>query len=169
MEEWHPIGDRFPKYSISTWGRVMNEKTGHIVAQSRNQQGFPKVSINDDTGRRSTVEVVRLVAHTFVPGYSAQNDTPIHLDGNKEHTFVENVAWRPRWFAARYHQQFKRQSPYHMTVPIIEIATERVFDNSLEAAQAFGVLERDILNSCSNHEATYPDGAAFRLLSDNAY
>jgi hypothetical protein len=165
MEEWAPVGDEFPNYSVSTYGRVRNDLTKRILSQAKNNTGYMKVGINNYDGIRCTLEVTRLVATTFLPGRTDSNSTPIHLDGNKEHTFLDNLAWRPRWFAARYHAQFKN-TKYRMTEPIVELKTGRVFDDSLQAARAFGVLERDIVLSTVMHDDVYPDGYTFRLQSD---
>lgn len=163
MEVWVPLTDHgYPDYEISNWGQIRQTRNGRAIAQSRNTTGCMRVSLVDDTGARATVLVSRLVAQVFVPGYSYIHNTPIHLDGNKEHGFADNLAWRPRWFAIQYHRQFRHRR-HRIESPIVEVTTGQQFDNSLEAARAFGVLERDILMSTANHTEVFPDARSFRL------
>lgn len=161
MEEWVPLDPQFPGYQISSYGQVMNPR-GHCLAQSKNNTGYMKVGMKDHTGTRRTVEVTRLVAITFVPGQDSQNDTPIHLDGNREHTFASNLMWRPRWFAAKFHQQFRDRSCYTQ-VPIVELKTGQVFADSHQAITTLGILERDVMLSHVNHSTIFPGGYTFRI------
>lgn len=165
MEEiWVTLGSQYPEYDVSNLGQIRNNRSGRVIAQSKNNTGFMKVAINDFRGDRRTVEVTRLVAFNFVQGYSPQNDTPIHLDGNREHTFADNLAWRPRWFAVLFHKQF-HDPRYHIDAPILEPNLKRVFPNSLEAAKALGVLEQHIMLSTVNGTPTYPDGYTFEMIA----
>ena len=44
MEEWKIIED-FPNYSISNKGNVMNNKTGNIISQQKQYNGYYIVSM----------------------------------------------------------------------------------------------------------------------------
>lgn len=164
MEElWIPIHG-FPGYSISDWGRVVNDKTGRIMSQTRNQQGFLKVGLMQG-GRQQTVTVAYLVADNFMPDRPRHFDTIIHLDGNREHTFAGNLLWRPRHIAVRYHAQFYEDNPkYRIHAPIENIETGARFENSWDAATAYGLLEKDIALDLINMRGVRPTGQLFRIV-----
>ncbi len=69
MEETWQVLDEFDNYEISSWGRVLNTSTNHMMALSKNQRGFYKVSLLHKEGYRRTVQLNLLVAHAFIPGY----------------------------------------------------------------------------------------------------
>ena len=62
-------------------------------------------------------------------------DTPINLDGDRHNNRVENLTWRPRWFAIKYNQQFRH--PYENPIParIMDLKTGEVSENSFQCAQ----------------------------------
>jgi hypothetical protein len=103
------------------------------------------------------------VAHTFVQGYTDIFNTPIHLNGNKQHDWADNLVWRPRWFAFKYHVQFVNRPPY-VPEPIIDIDTGEEFFDSRKAAVKYGLLEKDIFLSTSNHTHVFPSGQIFQIL-----
>lgn len=153
----------YPDYSVSNWGRVANEKTGRPMALSRNQQDYVKVSLVNNRGDRRTAQVNHLVASVFLqPPPSAAFDTLIHLDGNKDHTFATNLAWRPRWFALQYHKQFIDRAPF-VPEPVWDGETREQFFDSRHAAKKFGLLEKDIFRSTCTGIRVFPTGQTFRI------
>jgi hypothetical protein len=106
MEVWRQIYE-FPGYSVSNMGRVRNDETGRIMALSRNQYGIVNVGLV--LGRKQYKRsVALLVADAFLPTWESEVFTsPIHLNGDRSDCRAENLMWRPRWFAAKYHRQFK--------------------------------------------------------------
>ena len=47
MEQWKVI-DEYPKYSVSTFGRVNNNDSGKILSQSISNWGYCRVAIYAD-------------------------------------------------------------------------------------------------------------------------
>lgn len=95
MEIWKDIAGS-PGYQVSTLGRIrsfinnrhgISDKHPHILAQTKNQNGYFIVSL----GRNRKELVHRLVAGAFLPN----NDFPIvrHLDDNPANNAVTNLAW----------------------------------------------------------------------------
>lgn len=167
-EVWQSLSEQgFPGYSVSNWGRVLNERYQRIIALSKNQQGFVKVAISDRDYNRITVQVNRLVARAFMDGESETFNNLIHLNGNKDHTFVDNLAWRPRWFALKYHAQFVDREPF-VPEPIMDVDTGEQFDDSRQAAKRYGLLEKDIFRStCMPDIRVPPTGQRFRIISED--
>jgi hypothetical protein len=163
--EWRELFD-FPNYAISDDGRVMNVTTGQIKNNSANQTNVAMVnfSVNGDQFVRS---VAVLVAQTFLDRAEVPDhfDTPIHLDGDRGNCRADNLAWRPRWFAVKYHQQFKpweREKRHGARYPVELIETGEVFETSWEAAIKYGMLDEHIFVGMTNNTFVFPHGFHFR-------
>lgn len=91
-EIWVEIFD-YPTYSISTEGRVKNNKSGKILKPQTNSSGYLHIIIRNET-RVLTKTVHRLVAEHFLP--MSQNPKRIyvnHLDGVKSNNALRNLEW----------------------------------------------------------------------------
>ena len=89
MENWKPIDDT---YSVSTYGRVRNDKTGHILAPGTDSNGYLHVNLNGSLKR-----IHRLVATAFIP--NPDNLPEInHIDGNKKNPHKDNLEWCTRTY-----------------------------------------------------------------------
>lgn len=163
MEKWKRIHD-FPDYSVSSEGRVRNDGANRIMALTRNQQGIIQVGLTRDrTLYKRSVPV--LVAHAFLPRAIGPFDTPIHIDGDRSNCGVDNLMWRPRWFAVMYHQQFHRRYPNSIGRPIIDVKTKEVCDNSFDCAVRYGLLEKDVVLSIANNTVVWPTMQQFQVMA----
>lgn len=160
LEEWTRL-DEFPDYSISTYGRFMNENTGRILAITRNQQGVMMVGLTRD-GVQYRRSVALLVARAFlgVP-LNVHFDTPIHVDGNRMNNHIDNIMWRPRWFAVKYNRQFGEVEPTNSAIE--EIYTHEKFENSWDACLKYGLLHEDVMSSLINFSYCFPTNQEFRF------
>ena len=57
-------------------------------------------------GRSNQFLVRRLVAEAFCERKTFQDDSVLHLDGDKRNCNADNLAWRPRWFVWKWTNQF---------------------------------------------------------------
>jgi hypothetical protein len=105
----------------------------------------------------------RLVATAFLPPPSEVFDTPINLDGDRTNCSVDNLMWRPRWYAIYYVSQFKDRYDNPIEAPVRALDTDEVFDNSLDAACRYGLLEREVVLSVLNKTPTWPTYQMFEL------
>lgn len=160
MEEWLMIPD-IQGYSISSWGRVRNDRTGHILALSENQYGVVHVSMSED-GEQIRRAVAHMVAAAFLIPPNEAFDTPINLDGDRRNNRLENLVWRPRWFAVKYNQQFEER--ILVNYPIEEIKTGRIFKNSREVATTYGLLEKDLVLSMAAFTYVWPTYQRFQIV-----
>lgn len=162
MEDWCEIVE-FPGYSVSSHGRIRNDRTRRIMVVTVNQRGIVNVGLvrAGDQYKRS---VAVLVAQAFLssPGHPAF-DTPIHLDGDRLNNHVSNLMWRPRWFAVKYHQQFSNRER-GFPVPVVEVNSGERFRNSWEAALKYGLIDREIAVATLNHTYVWPTYQIFELL-----
>jgi hypothetical protein len=171
MEHWAEIPG-FPDYSVSNQGRVVNENTGRFMSLARNQQGYRIVFLRQ-SGQQYTRSVTTLVADAFVPRDPERPhfDSVIHLDGDKSNLRYTNLERRPRWFVIKYHKQFEyfrfhhKLHPYGIEVPVIDLSTGEIFDNTTFAAIKYGLLEIDLVKAVHNHTGTFPYGREFALAS----
>lgn len=159
---WRVIRE-FPMYSINEEGRIRNDNTGRILRQSINEQGILYVGLtSSQDGQQYKRSVAHMVAKTFLgKPLPIWFNTPIHLDGNRLNCRIDNLMWRPRPFAVRYHQQFDHPTRGY-DAPIEEVDTGEKFRNSWFAATKYGLLNRDIVRSIVNQVPVFPTNQMFR-------
>lgn len=161
---WTQLG-AFPDYEIHDTGHVRRLASGRPVAASINQQGNPYVGLSRDKEQHKR-SLALLVAMTFLDRPpNSRFDTPIHLDGNKMNCSADNLMWRPRHFAIKYHQQF-RNGKRGFIVPVYEVTSGETFPTSWEAAVKYGLIDHDILTAAINRTVCFPTGQHFRPVAD---
>lgn len=167
MEIWREI-DEFPGYSISSRGRVMNDDTDRLLALTRNQNGIVQVGLMRD-GTQYKRSVAVLVANAFLSDADRPEtfDTPINLDGDRMNNTVENLMWRPRHFAIKYHRQFKTDHIL-LKMTIEDEKTGTRYRNSRAAAMDNGLLERDVETAVNNGSYVWPTYQTFRVIDERA-
>ena len=160
--DWIPV-QSFPGYSVNPLGQVRKDSTGRVLHTRLNQYGVPYVGLMRQW-RQCIRSLPRLVATAFLPMPNAIFDTPINLDGDRTNCSVDNLMWRPRWYAIYYANQFKERYDHPIDAPVRAIETEEEFDNSLDAACRYGLLEREVVLSILNHTPTWPTYQTFELV-----
>lgn len=163
MEDWRAIHS-FQMYSVSTLGRVRNEKSGRIMALRINDRGIVFVGlVREKVQYKRAINI--LVANAFLPPPPNRAfDSAINLDGKRTNNHVENLTWRPLWFARRYYYQFRPEAPRGFTVPVEEVNTKEVFNTSWDAAVKYGLLDREIFIATLNHTFVFPTYQQFRKI-----
>lgn len=162
LTEWQHIRS-FPGYSVSETGYVRNDETGRIMTMLKNQFGIVNVGLTKN-GIQYKRAVSLLVAQTFlVPARHVTFDTPINLDGDRCNNRVENLLWRPRWFATKYFKQFKEEA-VKPVMGVEEINTSETFDSSWKAVVAYGLLELDVRVSTVDESEVWPTYQRFRAI-----
>ncbi len=142
-DHWVPVQD-FPGYSVNTLGHVRKDSSGRILHTRLNQYDVPYVGLMREW-RQCIRSLPRLVAIAYLPPPNDVFDTPINLDGDRTNCSVDNLMWRPRWYAVHYVNQFKDRYPNPILAPVRAIETEEVFADSLAAACRYGILFYNIL------------------------
>lgn len=160
---WVVIED-FPGYSVNPLGQVRNNITSRILRQQHNQFGVVFVGLVDTDGYQRQRGVAKLVAHTFIPQDLELFDTPINVDGDRWNNHVDNLMWRPRWFAIQYHMQFKQRYPYPVHSPIREISSGDIYRNSWAVVLSFGLLEKELVTAMALRTYVWPTYQVFELV-----
>jgi hypothetical protein len=161
-ENWVSI-ENFPGYSVSSWGRIRTDKSGRILALNENQYGLVQVGMMRD-GVQYHRSVPLLVSKAFIPQPAGPFDTPINLDGNRYNNRIDNLVWRPRWFAIKYNRQFPRDSEeIYISDPLEDLKTGEISKNSYECIKKYGLLERDLVLSVLNRTYVWPTYQEFAI------
>lgn len=156
MVEWRPI-EGFDGYSVSRNGDIRNDFNGYLLKRYILQnRDFPVVGLMR-RGKQYKRSVALIVANAFLEPHKLDTfDTPICLDGDRMNCHVNNLTWRPRWFAVMYNRQFIEPYSYHIDRYVREKESGVTFLDSFEAAKWFGVLEKDLVLSIAERTYTWP-------------
>lgn len=89
-EKWKAIKG-YDNYSVSTLGRVRNDKTGRILKSNSNNKGYLFVGLSKNCKGRSE-KIHRLVADAFIENVY---NLPIvdHIDRDRKNNEVSNLRW----------------------------------------------------------------------------
>ena len=139
MEIWRKIAGH-PNYSISNFGRVIDDRTGRELSQNKNRQsGWYRVCVD---GKKEYVH--RLVAQTFLEKPEDCNDV-IHLDGNPENNSIGNLEWGRRSRSALRAKEKER----YRKINNIEIP-DKSFPYKIHPIRCFQCKHRHENNYCSS-------------------
>jgi hypothetical protein len=92
MEEQYKIITGFSNYEVSNFGNVRNIKTGKILKQNVDGGKYLKLDIVDDSCKRQTKKIHRLVAESFIPNLLNKPSVD-HINNDKSNNNVENLRW----------------------------------------------------------------------------
>jgi hypothetical protein len=162
VEQWKQVRG-FPKYSVSNFGEIRYDARGRILVPWENQYGVVCVGLMKE-GKQHHRSVPKIVATAFIPHRFGAFDTPINLDGDRHNNHVDNLTWRPRWFAVQYNRQFRVPYPHPILSPIQDVQTGKVWSNSFECAKDNGLLEKDVVLSIANRTLVWPTHQQFFVL-----
>lgn len=165
MEEvWKTVVE-FPRYQISSFGRIYNTKDDSFMKVSRTTFGHTKITLTSEDGTRHTRSVALLVACAFVEPPNHMCDQVIFLDGDLNNVVADNLMWRPRWFAWRYTRQLKDRQPiYFRNLAVMNTITGQVYDSIIDAGMVEGLLFEDVWRSTYTKEAVFPNGSIFEVV-----
>lgn len=90
-EEWRKVAE-FDNYSVSNLGRVRNDKTGRILKQKTEKDGYFEVTLRRNP-KQKTYRVHRLVAQAFIPQLDKNRDVIDHIDFDRKNNRVDNLRW----------------------------------------------------------------------------
>lgn len=151
--DWFPL-DGYPGYSANRSGQIRSERRNKVLAIGINKSKHRYVCMTLD-GEQTTRALSKIIAETFVLNpRPRQFNTPIHLDGNLANCHADNLAWRPRWFAMKYTQQFYADLPD--TRAVRERDTGEEFENLWAPVMKYGLLYMDLMRAINNRTVTFP-------------
>lgn len=164
MDYGIPI-EGFPDYLVSKEGHVYTERGKRLRKPSLTRQGGVKITLYRD-GRPYTKSLALIVAQAHL--YNDHDpdifDTPIHLDNDMQNNHVDNLAWRPRWFAIKYQKQYWQESYRNNTARIEDDKTGERYGSLVEVCQRYGLLWHDVVKSCTQGTTVFPTWKVFRFV-----
>jgi hypothetical protein len=93
VEEWKAVAD-YPKYEVSTLGRIRNAKKDRIRTPDMNSKGYARLRLVKD-GKILRFFVHRLVAHAFLTNPDGKEMVD-HINGNHKDNRLCNLRWTTR-------------------------------------------------------------------------
>lgn len=164
MEETKPI-EGFPEYVIDRAGTVYTVASGLRRKPSKTREGALKVTLYRE-GRPYTKSLSLLVAKAWLYNDFDPDifDTPIHLDNDQSNNHVDNLAWRPRWFAIKYQRQYWNEEYRFSRVKVQDVKTGERYEGLMDVCQKYGYLYMDVIRSCTKHDEVFPTWRKFRFI-----
>lgn len=164
MADLVPI-EEFPDYLVSEEGEVFTAWKKRRIRPSLTRDGAVKITLYKD-GEPCTRSLARLVAkaHLYNDHDPDVFDTPIHLDNDLRNNHVNNLMWRPRWFATKYQHQYWNENYRTSKVAVVDEQREEVYGSVMDVCQKFGLLFIDVLESCNTGTFVFPTWKTFRFV-----
>jgi hypothetical protein len=147
VEEWRPIQGW--DYSVSSCGRVRNDKTGKVSAFGHTVARYRQVILCAN-GKKQHFSVHRLVAQAFIPNPECKPEVN-HINGDGLDNRVENLEWcTSRENVLHAHRVLgKTTSPENMAKllkasnkacnkPVRCVETNEIYESATVAAKAVG-------------------------------
>jgi hypothetical protein len=165
QEKWLPIME-FENYAVSNLGRVCNLKRDSLMTITSNNQGIAKVGLQYPSGRLTSRSVAVLVAEAFLKREREAFNSPINRDGDRMNCRADNLLWRPRWFAVKFHRQFLSDVFRGESRPFMEVDTRERFTDFITPCVSYGLYYIDVILSYVNNQQVFPTHQQFRLLEE---
>lgn len=162
MQTWKQIED-FPKYSVSPEGQIKNRVRNLPIHIRQNLQGIAMASLMRDEVRL-TRSVALIVAQAYLrPPLNEAYNSVIHLNGDRGDCSANNLMWRPRWYAIKYHKMFD-VAPINVSVAIEQ--TGEIFGTLREACMKYGLIEQETYLRMLNGEGCFHYGYRFKRATE---
>lgn len=163
QELWQTVYD-FPDYDVSTLGNVVNVERRTSITPRPNQFGHIRVGLVRD-GTQYTRALALVVATAFISQPNLHWNTPIHLDGDLWNCKVDNLMWRPRWFAIKFQKQFSYASFHEsMNVKLIDPNTDEIYESVKEVCVKNGLYWYDVVEAYMHGTFVFPTDQEFILI-----
>lgn len=170
-EELFKIKSRFGEYSsyrVTKSGRVFSYRQGNILkplSTVLDSSGYPIVKLYDNTNKKRTIAVHRLIADTFIP--NPDNLECInHKDEVKTNNSIDNLEWCTKSYNNCYNDKavkiglkLRESNPNKKAVNQLDEngIVVNTYQSVREAARNLGNIRKDanIINGIRTHQKRY--------------
>jgi hypothetical protein len=90
VERWKVIKG-YDNYSVSTYGRVRNDKTNRILKACTNNKGYYMINLCKNNERKY-MTIHRLIAYAFIANMLNKKCVD-HIDNNPKNNNINNLRW----------------------------------------------------------------------------
>ena len=170
-EELFNIKSRFgeyPSYRVTKSGKVFSYRQGNILKPLSvvlDSSGYPIVKLYDDTNKKRTIAVHRIIADTFIPNPN-NLECINHKDENKTNNSVDNLARGTTAYNNAYNDKavtigLKRRESNPNKKAVNQIDGNgniiNTYPSIREAARQLGNIKKDsnIINGIQTHQKRY--------------
>lgn len=170
-EELFNIKSRFgeyPSYKVTKSGKVYSYRQGNMLKPLSvvlDSSGYPIVKLYDDTNKKRTIAVHRIIADTFIPNPN-NLECINHKDEDKTNNFVENLEWCTKAYnncygdkAVKIGLKLRESNPNKRQVNQIDDNGNIVntYQSIREAARQLGNIKKDsnIISGIQTHQKRY--------------
>lgn len=156
MEKWKNI-ECFEQYSVSNFGNVRNNLTGHILKPRKHTGGYMRVVLCKDK-KHYDHYIHRLVAQAFISNPKNLPEVN-HKDEDKSNNFVDNLEWCDRIYQVNYgtfHERMvttQRKTSKH-SKPVKCVETGSVYISMHDAERETGILYTLICHALNGRQKT---------------
>jgi hypothetical protein len=91
-EKWSEIEEVDKRYSVSSYGRFINNRTGKFCKSVLDQKGYLRIRLYYNKSEARTFKAHRLVAKYYVANPFNKPEVN-HDDGNKQNNYYKNLKW----------------------------------------------------------------------------
>ena len=162
IEEWRPVVGYEGLYEVSNTGKVINIKTGHILKQHKDKDGYWVLSLKRDKYKNYFAH--RLVAQAFIPN---PNNLPQinHKDEDSTNNNVDNLEWCTCKYNINYNNLIERRSKKKCRkIDVFDINNNFIetVSSGIEASKKYKV-SRGSISSCCNGNIKYVKNYIFKF------
>lgn len=155
-EEWKVIKD-FPRYMISSYGRVFSTKRNKIL-KPYNSGGYCVVDLGERRDNRCASYVHRLVADAFISNPDNKEEVN-HINSVRHDNRVENLEWVTpsenvkhawKYGNARVTEKMGKTTKELYSKPVICVESKTLYDSLSQASEETGLYKASI-SRCARH------------------
>lgn len=141
-EEWRPIAG-FPNYQVSNKGKVMNLKTGRVIKNSIDYNGYMSVNLWKNN-KLKHFRVHKLVAQAFLPN-PLKLPQVNHIDECKTNNDANNLEWCTASQNIRYsiYRQYRKINQLSLDGEFI-----KQWESISQIAKKLGIGNSHIIQCC---------------------
>ena len=150
MEEWRKIPG-WDHLSVSSCGRVRNDRTGKILTPASERGNYKKITVNKN-GKAHRISIHRAVCLAFIPNPEGK-ETVNHKNGIHDDNRVENLEWMTQRennqhkydvLGFRMSKQGRESLARKRMKKVIRLEDGKIYDSMTEAAEDVGTVLSNI-------------------------